>query len=199
MPDTGPELILPEIRRINERYSRNLSSQPSWSRALSRFAPTPLRFDVAQCAIDAASSDRQTSELGAVGFLVYSKARPFAKYQIRRVAVDSAISNNDSSAEHYICWPGFGKIGPMGAAVVGELAFSSKRDAIATPSHIYFLANPKIFINRKLGFSCRQEQRALSPRTTMSLLFMRLLQVWRSKRTKSLLLMMIRKTARGLK
>jgi hypothetical protein len=28
---------------------------------------------------------------------------------------------------------------------------------------------------------------------------MRLLQVWRSKRTKSLLLMMIRKTARGLK
>ena len=199
MPDTDPELVLPEIRRINDRYSRTLSSHPSWSRAFSRYAPAPLRFDLAQCAIDAASPDSESSELGAVGFLAYSKVRPLARYLIRRVAVDSAISNNDSSPEHYFCWPGFGKIGPGGATVVGQLAFSSKRDAIATPSHIYFLANPKIFINRKLGFSCRQEQRALSPRITMSLLFMRLLQAWRSKRTKSLLLMTIRKTARGLK
>jgi hypothetical protein len=191
--------INPNLREIRARYLRPYPAAKSRALALSKILPAPMRFDVSRCAIDAASNDPKTSELGAVGFLLYSRVRPFSRFLVRRVPREENKTRDSSDPSHFYCWLGFASFGSNGARSTGASAFSIERDAIATQSYIYFLSNPKIFINRKLGLKCRQELRALSPRTTMSLSFIRLLQAWRSKRTKSLLSTTLRKTIRGSK
>lgn len=199
MSESMNETVTPKFQALGNRFLRANSGSESVLSTLSRFSPSPLRFDLARCAIDAASSDSVASELGAVGFLLYSRIRPFARFLVRRVALEKSTSSHAADQAHFYCWADFAVVGPNGAKILGQVAYSHKRDAIATPSHIYFLANPKIFINRKLGHKCRRKQRASSPHTTMSLLFFRLLQAWRSKRTKSSLLTMLQKTIRGQK
>lgn len=199
MSESKNETVTPKIQVLSDYFLRANSGSESGLATLSRFGPSPLRFDLARCAIDAASSDPVASELGAVGFLLYSRIRPFARFLVRRVALEKSTSSHVPVQAHFYCWEGFALVGPNGAKLLGQLAYSARRDAIATPSHIYFLANPKIFINRKLGHKCRRKQRASSPHTTMSLMFFRLLQAWRSKRTKSSLLTTLQKTIRGQK
>ncbi len=199
MPQSRAESVTPHIRDLGSRYLRAKAGSDSRLNSLTRFSPSPTRFDVARCAIDAASSDPAVSEHGAVGFLLYSRIRPFSRYLVRRVPREPITASYVEDPAHFYCWPGFARVGPRGAKLVGKLAYSPKRDAIATSSHIYFLANHKIFTSRKLGHKCRQEPRASSPRTTMSLSFIRLLQAWRSKRTKSSLSTMLQKTTLGMK
>lgn len=199
MTRSEKEHIKPNLREIRARYIRSYPAAKSRALALSRLLPAPLRFDVSRCAIDAASNDPKTSELGAVGFLLYSRVGPLSRFLVRRVPLQENQTLDSGHPSHFYCWPGFARVGPNGARLTRALAFSIERDAIATQSHIYFLSNPKIFINRKLGLKCRQELRASSPRTTMSLSFIRLLQAWRSRRTKSLLSTTLQKTIRGKK
>jgi hypothetical protein len=199
MSELSHQIVTPKLLEIRTHFARAGSGPRSLVGSLTRFSPSPIRFDLSRCAIDAASSDSQTAELGAVGFLLYSRVRPFSRFLVRRVPREENKTLDSSHPSHFYCWPGFASVGSNGARLTGGSAFSLERDAIATQSHIYFLSNPKIFINRKLGLKCRQELRAFSPRTTMSLSFIRLWQAWRSKRTKSLLSMTLQKTIRGKK
>lgn len=199
MSELSHQIVTPKLPEIRSRFARANSAPISSLEALTRFSPSPIRFDVSRCAIDAASPDSQTAELGAVGFLLYSRVRPFSRFLVRKVPREEKKTLATSPPLHFYCWPGFASVGSEGARLSGASAFSVRRDAIATQSHIYFLANPKIFINRKLDLKCRQERRASFPRGTMSLSCTRLLQAWQFKRTKLLLWMMLQKTTRGLK
>lgn len=199
MSKSSHQIVTPKLPEIRSRFARAGSEPRSRLEAFTRLSPSPIRFDVSRCAIDAASSDSQTAELGAVGFLLYSRVRPFSRFLVRRAPLEENQKLDSGHPSHLYCWPGFASVSSNGAGLTGVSAFSGGRDAIATQSHIYFLSNPKIFINRKLGLTCRQELRASSPHTTMSLSFIRLLQAWRSRRTKSSLSTTLQKTIRGTK